>query len=441
MKTKEEIDKIIYNKFGMNAGYVADQFEKYNEDKNSVDDYWKVFFSSLNSDNSLQQKSIDVVTQKSDKKNIEPILSEGENIEQILGVGARIIENMESSLEIPTATSLRTISVKLLEENRRIINHHLKRLHRGKISFSHIVAYALVKALKGYPSLNNSFTRINDKPHLLKKEYVNLGIAVDLIKKSGDRSLIVPNIKKACQKNFSEFCFAYDEMVSKSRNGKIEPDDFQGTTISLTNPGGIGTVSSIPRLMNGQGCIIAIGAIDYPAEFKAMQQSSLAELGIGKVMNITNTYDHRIIQGAESGYFLNEIDELLRGNKGFYSELFNDLQIPQMPVSWDVDNKGNTFANGHDNEFIEKQAKVPLLVNIYRVRGHLLANLNPLSIRKDYYSELDPSEYGFTIWDYDRQFVSNIKGYEKATLREILDVIRQTYCEMVGAEFMHIQHP
>ncbi len=109
--------------------------------------------------------------------------------------------------------------------------------------------------------------------------------------------------------------------------------------------------------MNGQGCIIAIGAIDYPSEFKAMQQSSLAELGIGKVMNITNTYDHRIIQGAESGYFLNEIDELLRGNKGFYGELFNDLQIPQLPVSWDVDNKGNTFANGHDNEFIEKQAK------------------------------------------------------------------------------------
>ncbi len=329
----------------------------------------------------------------------------------------------------------------MLEENRRIINHHLKRLNRGKISFSHIVAYAVVRALKGFPSLNNSFTTINNKPHLLKKEYVNLGIAVDLIKKSGDRSLIVPNIKKAGQKNFSEFCAAYDEMVSKSRKGKIEPDDFQGTTISLTNPGGIGTVSSIPRLMNGQGCIIAIGAIDYPSEFKAMQQSSLAELGIGKVMNITNTYDHRIIQGAESGYFLNEIDELLRGNKGFYGELFNDLQIPQLPVSWDVDNKRNTFANGHDNEFIEKQAKVPLLVNIYRVRGHLLANLNPLSIRKDYYSELDPSEYGFTIWDYDRQFVSNIKGYEKATLREILDVIRQTYCEMVGAEFMHIQHP
>ena len=441
MKTKEEIDKIIYDKFGMNAGYVVDQFEKYNKDKNSVDDYWKLFFTSLNSDDNKPQKSAEVVSQKSEEKYVDQILSEGENIEPILGVGAKIIENMESSLAIPTATSLRTISVKLLEENRRIINHHLKRLNRGKISFSHIVAYAIVKALKGFPSLNNSYTTINNKPHLLTKEYINLGIAVDLIKKNGDRSLIVPNIKKAGQKDFAEFCAAYDGMVSKSRRGKIEPDDFQGTTISLTNPGGIGTVSSIPRLMNGQGCIIAIGAIDYPSEYKAMQQNSLAELGIGKVMNITNTYDHRIIQGAESGYFLNEIDELLRGNKGFYGELFNDLQIPQMPVSWDVDNKRNTFANGHDTEFIEKQAKVPLLVNIYRVRGHLLANINPLSIRKDYYSELDPSEYGFTIWDYDRQFVSNIKGYEKSTLREILDVVRQTYCEMVGAEFMHIQHP
>jgi multifunctional 2-oxoglutarate metabolism enzyme len=441
MKTKEETDKLIYDKFGLNAGYVADQFEKYEKDNDSVDDYWREFFRNLTSHNKSSRKPNKDASQKSSKKNVDLSLAEGEEIEQILGVGARIIENMESSLAIPTATSLRTISVKLLEENRRIINHHLKRLNSRKISFSHIVAYAVVRALKSFPSLNNSFTRINNNPHLLVKEYVNLGIAIDLVKKSGERSLIVPNIKKACQKNFAEFCDAYNNMVSKSRKGKIEPDDFQGTTISLTNPGGIGTVSSIPRLMNGQGCIIAIGAIDYPSEFKAMQQSSLAELGIGKVMNITNTYDHRIIQGAASGYFLNEIDELLRGNKGFYKELFNDLQIPQMPVAWDVDNRKNTFDNGHDNEFIEKQAKVPLLVNIYRVRGHLIANLNPLSIRKDYYSELDPSDYGFTIWDYDREFVCNIKGSERATLREILDVIRQTYCEMVGAEFMHIQHP
>jgi 2-oxoglutarate decarboxylase len=348
---------------------------------------------------------------------------------------------MESSLSIPTATSLRTISVKLLEENRRIINHHLQRLNKGKISYSHIVAYSIIKALNNFPALNNSFSVMEGKPNVIKKTNVNLGIAVDLQKKSGERSLIVPNIKKASLMNFAEFRDAYDNIVAKARSGKIEPSDFQGTTISLTNPGGIGTVSSAPRLMTGQGCILAVGAIDYPSEFQAMQQSTLASLGIGKVMTITSTYDHRIIQGAESGLFLKEIDNLLRGNNKFYETIFDDLKIPQMPVSWGVDTTSHSFNDRNDSEFVEKQAKVPLLINFYRVRGHLIANLNPLSYRPEYYSELDPAEFGFTIWDYDREFYSNIKGFEKATLRQILDVLRQTYCEMIGAEFMHIQNP
>lgn len=448
MKTREDIQKYLYDQFGMNAGYVTDVYEQYESNPETVSKYWKDYFDELlggktHTENKTKEKP---ATKKFESPGTKidiqfPSLSDDDVAEPITGIGSRIIENMESSLTIPTATSLRTVLVKLLEENRRIINYHLQKIGENKISYSHIVAFAIVKALRKFPGLNNSYTLIDGKPHLVEKEYINLGIAVDTERKDGTRSLIVPNIKKSSRKNFYEFRKAYDEIVNKARTGKIEPDDFQGTTISLTNPGGIGTVSSTPRLMVGQGCIIAVGAIDYPAEFKAMSQSSLASLGIGKVMNITNTYDHRIIQGAESGEFLGEIDKLLRGNDNFYENIFNDLKIPQMPVSWGVDTTSKSFNGNADLETVEKQSKIPLLVNIYRVRGHLIANLNPLSFRSDYYVELDPATYGFTIWDYDRKYMSNIKGFEHSTLREILDVLRQTYCEMVGAEFMHIQHP
>jgi 2-oxoglutarate dehydrogenase E1 component len=450
MKKNEEIQKHLYNQFGLNAGYVADIYTQFEKEPKSVSEFWQNYFNGLDP---ITNKTKTQLAEQNIKLEAAPKPNLGETkitdikldsddvIEPIVGVGARIIQNMEESLSIPTATSQRTILVKLLEENRRIINYHLTKLGENKISYSHIVAYAIVKAIRNYPDLNNSFIWTEGKPQIIKREYVNLGIAVDMIKKDGSRSLIVPNIKKSSRKNFFEFRKAYDELVNKARTGKIEPDDFQGTTISLTNPGGIGTVTSIPRLMVGQGCILAIGAIDYPAEFKAMSQTSLASLGVGKVMNITNTYDHRIIQGAASGEFLRLIDNLLRGNDNFYQNIFNDLKIPQMPVSWGVDNNSRSFKNNYDSEEIEKQSKIQLLVNIYRVRGHLIANLNPLSYRSEYYRELDPASYGFTIWDYERKYASNVKGLEKATLREILDTIQQTYCEMVGAEFMHIQHP
>ncbi len=442
MKTREDIENIINNRFGLNTAFVIEIYENYLNDKNSVSDYWNEYFNNLSSDGIPEKKQNISTSGSAPKENASLLrLTEGEEIVKIIGVGTKLIENMESSLQIPTATSLRTIPVKLLEENRRIINHHLTRLNKKKISYSHIVAYSIVYSLKDFSSLNNSFAGINGQPHIIKKENVNLGIAIDIIKKDNSRSLIVPNIKKASEMNFAEFCDAYNEIVEKARSGRIEPSDFEGTTISLTNPGGLGTVSSSPRLMNGQGCILAIGAIDYPSEFQAMQQGTLAYLGIGKVMNITNTYDHRIIQGAESGLFLKSIDELLKGNSNFYINLFEDLNIPQRPVSWDIDSKTNTFSASNDIDFIEKQSKIPLLINFFRVRGHLTANLNPLSHRNDYYSELDPAEYGFTIWDYDREFFTNITGYEKATLREILDVIGQTYSEMIGAEYMHIQSP
>ncbi|MCF8242377.1 MAG: multifunctional oxoglutarate decarboxylase/oxoglutarate dehydrogenase thiamine pyrophosphate-binding subunit/dihydrolipoyllysine-residue succinyltransferase subunit [Melioribacteraceae bacterium] len=441
----------LFNHFGYNFGFVADLLDKFLQDKESVSDYWQNYFTNLlsgvpPSKESDKAAKVDQPVKSKEKPKstkIQPSfeISPNDDLQLITGVGARIIENMDSSLSIPTATSLRTISVKLLEENRKIINHHLKRLNGGKLSFTHLVAYALVRALKEFPNINNSFAYNEDKPYKVIKKNINLGIAVDTVRKDGTRSLIVPNIKKAGSMNFKQFYAAYNDLITRTKEGKIEPADFQGTTITLTNPGGIGTVSSNPRLMTGQGAIIAIGAIDYPAEFKAMHQTALAKYGIGKVMNITSTYDHRIIQGAESGEFLKQVDNLFLGEADFYDRIFEDLEIPQKPVGWGFDTSSKKTAFSGDSERVEKQARILQLINMFRVRGHLIANLNPLSNRAMYHEELDPANYGFTIWDYDRQFLTDVlKGMETGTLRDILDLLHQTYCDKIGVEYMHIQN-
>jgi len=445
----ELLHKDLFNKFGFNFGFVADLLEQYLEDKNSVSEYWRNYFDSFikgdngrlkqtNSKKEVQEHRNDLY--KSDSADYE--FSDSDEKTPITGVGAKIIENMTGSLSIPTATSLRTISVKLLEENRRIINLHLKRIGDGKVSFTQIVAYAIIQAAKRFPNMNNSYGVFENRPVLIKKNYINLGIAVDIIRKDGTRSLIVPNIKNAGKKNFNDFLKAFNQTIENTKSGKLEPSDFQGTTITLTNPGGIGTVSSTPRLMTGQGCIIAIGAIDYPAEFKAMHESALGSIGIGKVMNITSTYDHRIIQGAESGEFLGYIDKLLLGEENFYDSIFHDLAIPQKAVGWGLDTLSKRFAKLENIEEIEKQARIVLLINMFRVRGHLIADINPLTPPKIYHQELDPANHGFTIWDYDRLFITgNLQGMQTGTLREILDVLHQTYCEKIGVEYMHIQSP
>ncbi len=441
----EDYHKLLFDNFGFNFGFVADIFEKYLEDKDSVSDYWINYFDKLTSENGkserkiLSEKKISQATKQIPNKLIDQNSINSPQL--ITGVGAKIIENMTESLAIPTATSLRTISVKLLEENRIIINQYLKKVGLDKVSFTHIVAYAVVQSAKRISGMNNSFAYIDGKPNLIKRTYVNLGIAVDVERKDGTRSLIVPNIKNADKMNFKEFYDAYNILVNKSRNGKLEPADFQGSTITLTNPGGIGTVSSTPRLMAGQGCIIAIGSIDYPSEFKALHPTSLASLGIGKILNITSTYDHRIIQGAESGEFLGYIDKLILGEEQFYTNIFNDLSIPQKAIGWGIDTSSKIIGQSAENEHIKKQALLLQLINMFRVRGHLLADLNPLGQKFSYNKELDPAFYGFTIWDYDRPFITaNLQGMETGTLREIIDVLHKTYCEKIGIEYMHIQN-
>ena len=444
--TTEQQEKI--SEFGVNTWYVLELLGDYKKDPDSVSDTWKDLFKNLNLASNGKNKKGELKqhqsTSSASNQNIVsmPLPAEGEEAAVIRGVGAKVIENMNSSLSVPTATTFRTIPVKVLEENRRIINEHLKKKNGGKISFTHIIGWAIVKGIDFVPVMNNAFTVINNEPNLIRKKDVNLGLAVDLEKKDGSRSLIVPNIKKANLLNFRKYFEAYNDIINRSRSNKIEVSDFQGTTVTLTNPGTIGTIASTPRLMIGQGAIIATGAIDYPAEYQAVTNEVITGIGLSKVMNITSTYDHRIIQGAESGMFLKRLSDLLRGEDNFYEEIFLDLGIPMSPVKWFVDKREEDSGKINNIEEIERQAKAIQLINMFRVRGHLLANLDPLYLKVQHHPELDPSNYGFTVWDYDRDFITDgLAGLRTASLRKILDILYQTYCDKIGVEYKHIQDP
>jgi 2-oxoglutarate dehydrogenase E1 component len=362
------------------------------------------------------------------------------------GAAGRIVANMEASLGVPTATSVRAVPAKLLEVNRTIINNQLFRTTGGKVSFTHLIGYAVVKGLVAIPAMNAAFVADADgkgTPGVVRHRHVGLGLAVDVEKADGSRTLLVPCIRTADTLDFRGFVSSYEDLVRKIHTNKIAPDDFAGTTVSLTNPGTLGTVQSVPRLMPGQGLIVGVGALGFPAGFEAADPRTLAELGVGKSVTITSTYDHRIIQGAESGLFLAHVSECLMGKHDFYREVFESLEIPYEPVRWEKD------ANAPDEEGegahlrLIKQVHVQTLINMYRVRGHLIAHLDPLDAEPPVlHPELDPLHYGLTIWDLPRHFVADgLAGKDLATLDEILHVLRDAYCRTLGVEYMHIQDP
>ena len=291
------------------------------------------------------------------------------------GVAARIVQNMDASLEVPTATSVRAVPAKLLSDNRVVINNHLARGRGGKVSFTHLIGFAMVRALAAHPEMNNSFAEIDGKPNLVQPEHVNLGIAIDLVKPDGSRNLVVPSIKAADGMDFRQFWSAYEDIVRRARRNELTMEDHSGATVSLTNPGGIGTVHSMPRLMAGQGTIIGVGAMEYPAPYAGMSDETLADLGISKILTLTSTYDHRIIQGAQSGEFLKVMHELLLGEHGFYDQIFTALRIPYEPVRWVRD-----VARTSEGQ-IDKAARVVELIHAYRVRGHLMADTDPLEFQ------------------------------------------------------------
>ncbi len=353
------------------------------------------------------------------------------------GAAARVVSNMEASLEVPVATSVRAVPAKLLIDNRVVINNHLGRARGGKVSFTHLIGYAMVKALTKMPSMNVGYTTDEKgKPVLVNPAHVNLGIAIDLPKPDGSRSLVVPSVKGAETMTFSQFWAAYEVVVKKARDNKLTVEDFQGTTISLTNPGGIGTVHSIPRLMKGQGAIIGVGALDYPAEWQGASAETIARNAVSKLLTLTSTYDHRIIQGAGSGEFLAIIHQLLLGQHGFYDEIFESLRIPYEPVRWVQD-----ISATHDDD-INKVARVQELIHAYRVRGHLMADIDPLEYKQRRHADLDITSHGLTLWDLERNFATGGFGGESfLKLRKILGILRDSYCRSTGIEYMHIQDP
>ncbi|KAA9225500.1 multifunctional oxoglutarate decarboxylase/oxoglutarate dehydrogenase thiamine pyrophosphate-binding subunit/dihydrolipoyllysine-residue succinyltransferase subunit [Corynebacterium amycolatum] len=453
--------------FGQNEWLVDEMYQQFQKDPQSVGQEWREFFAT----HTPSQKGEDLsnmakpaaatkeeakATGRRESKGVEPTktpnkpaspkpkkspmdaaakvsaVESGE--EPLKGVARAIAKNMDVSLEMPTATSVRDMPARLMFENRTLVNNHLARARGGKISFTHIIGYAMVKAVMLHPDMNNNYKVVDGKPVLVTPEHINLGLAIDMPAKDGSRSLVVAAIRECETLTFKQFVDAYEDIVVRARHGKLTGKDFQGVTISLTNPGGIGTRHSVPRLTKGQGAIIGVGSMDYPAEFAGASADRLAEMGIGKLVTITSTYDHRIIQGAESGEFLRTMSNLLVDDK-FWDHIFQTMRVPYTPIRW---------AQDLPNTGIDKNTRVMRLIEAYRSRGHLLADIDPL--RSDQpndsapnHADLDIEEHGLTLWDLDRTFnVGGFGGKETMTLREVLSRLQNAYCLKVGSEYAHI---
>jgi 2-oxoglutarate decarboxylase len=359
-----------------------------------------------------------------------------DEVNRLRGPAARVVVNMEASLTVPTATSVRAIPAKLLVDNRIVINNHLLRTRGGKISFTHLIGFALVEALADMPAMNAAYVVEDGKPAVASPAHVNLGLAIDLSKPDGTRQLLVPSIKNADTMDFAQFWAAYEDVVRRARANKLTVVDFAGTTLTLTNPGTIGTVHSVPRLMAGQGAIIGVGAMDYPAEFAGTSEDQLNRIGVSKVITVTSTYDHRIIQGAQSGDFLRIVGHKLLGQDGFYDRIFAALRVPYEPVRWVRDPSFDPDAD------LFKPARIAGLIHSYRSRGHLMADTDPLAYHQRKHPDLDIQTHSLTLWDLDRTFpTGGFGGKSRAKLREVLGLLRDSYCRSIGIEYMHLADP
>ena len=441
--------------FGPNAWLVDEMYERYRADPESVPESWRDFFVGY------QPPALSPPPPAAEPERKAPagpaavaaaaVPAAGAAGtpagEPLRGAAARLALNMEASLGVPTATSARVVPARLLEVNRKVLNGYLARTGGGKVSFTHLIGYAVVRAAEDMPVMNSSFVRDGDRASVARHPRVGLGLAVDVPKADGSRTLLVPCIRDADALDFRSFHASYEEVIRRVRNGKITPADFEGVTMTLTNPGTLGTVHSVPRLMPGQGVIVGVGALEYPAEFQGADPATLADLGVSKVLTLTSTYDHRIIQGAESGLFLRRVHELLLGAADFYGAVFRSLGVPYEPVKWRQDVTSSAFGHAagvHREEVVRsKQVHVQTLINMYRVRGHLIADLDPLRMLEPRtHPELDPATYGLTIWDLEREFFTDgLARQDWMTLGDILGVLRDAYCRRVGVEYMHIQEP
>ncbi len=449
------------DRFGSNSGYVDDLYEQFVRDPSSVSAAWQEFFDGYKpeQDSPIDDGEAEVTSSVASSSQSAPAAApvthtiiadpsapeaakvqppaEGKP-EPMTGVAGKIVENMEQSLAVPTATTVRSLPVRLLEENRKIINENQLAWARPKVSFTHIIAWALVKALRVHPEMNHGFERIDGHPMRVEGRQTRLGIAVD-VERRGTRSLVVPNLLVEDHVDFRDFLAGFNDVVSRARRGKLSLDDFKGTTVSITNPGMLGTSLSVPRLMDGQGAIFGIGSIAYPPSCSGMADDRVSQLGLSKVMTLTSTYDHRVIQGAVSGSFLATVESLLLGEDRFFEQVFEQLEVPHEPYRWSQgESLGEVAGDVNSPEF--RQAQVLRLVEAYRCHGHRMAHLDPLGSTPTPDPELELSSYGLSIWDLDRSFIcGGVGGQEQARkLRQILDVLRRTYTRYVGVEVSHI---
>ncbi len=378
-----------------------------------------------------------------------PSLTAGE-AKPLRGPAATLAKAMEESRSIPTATSFRTLAVDTLDAKRKALNGALA--ERGfKVSFTHLIAWAIVIAARDWPSMFRSFEQRDGKPNVIDHGQVNLGIAVDVEKKDGSRALMVPRVLGADQLDFAGFHSSYEDLIRKTRESSLTADDFVGTNITLTNPGGLGTVASVPRLMAGQGTIIATGSIAYPPEWKHTPPEKLKQLGVSKVMTMTSTYDHRIIQGAESGSFLGRIDELLGGADGFYEDVASSLGVEASVVSTAHPASASApplaaqplaaapAVGAVDEDLLQAVQAATSLLKAYRTHGHLAAHLNPLGGDGNGDPALEPENLNLTPELMGRIPASILRiGVDGETLLDALPRMRDAYCGTMAYQIEHL---
>jgi len=434
------------DQFGPNDWLVDELYQQFLTDRNNVDPAWWDFFdgftpqdphSIITPSTPLPTTTVpDSIPASPAPTDTVPPTVASIRTKRLKGAAARVVTNMEESLSVPTATSVRSLPVKLLFDNRVVINNHLARGRGGKVSFTHIIAFALVQALKAQPEMNHAYTEVDGKPAIKLNTDINIGLAIDVAKPDGTRQLLVPNIKATQDMDFSTFWANYEDIVRRARSNKLTVEDFAETTVSLTNPGTIGTNHSIPRLVKGQGAIVGVGSMEYPAQWQGASEESIVRNAVSKILTLTSTYDHRIIQGAQSGEFLRKMHTLILGEEDFYVNIFRDLRIPYEPIRWAID-----ISASHETD-LDKNVRVQEVIHAYRVRGHLMADIDPLEYHQRMHPDLDVLSHGLTLWDLDREFATGGFGSEPLMkLRRILGVLRDSYTRTVGIEYMHIQDP
>ncbi len=342
---------------------------------------------------------------------------DGERAVPIQGIAARLVVNMAESLAVPTATSFREIAAARLEAERRRLNDAIA---PRRLSYTHLVAFAVAQAAASHPVMASSYREIDGRPHRVDPGSIGLGIAVDAEGRDGSRFLLVPVIRGAADLDFAEFAAAYDDLVERARTGRLTADELAGATITLTNPGTLGTSASVPRLMAGQGTIVATGGIRRVAG--------------EPVMTVGSTYDHRVIQGAESGRFLRTLDELLQGVDGFYDHVATCLGVSDATAPRVTSAAGMTAM-----PLLVDVASAMALVRSYRHFGHRAARLDPLGSEPPGDPSLDPATWGLTPDALTRIPAAVLRvDVPGETLADVLPELRRTYCGTSAFEVEHL---